>query len=1099
MWKRMGISGATKTVASRRKEVCFMVFKVFSQFIVLLLCLSISAAMPDQLSIGKGGGVFRIGGLEFRLAHFTPGYKQYTRQPGDAFFLPSPSMEWPLRFNGTFRTPTGVFKLTESFSKEGAATVRYEGRLDAAQAVASAELFLITTLPATEFAGENLRVNQIPLLLPARPEKPMRIVRNEVTELMIPLNHGTLVISGNNFRIQVADNRSSGRNTFTLRFYPICDQPGKIGNAEFSLAFNYRGINSFPLDLSRAANMDFADETPGDGKGGWTDQGPTNDLRMFQPGLRVFNGIKFQVIDPRKNHGKSCLVLRGENLPTLPDSAAIELPSNVRGASYLYLLHAAGWTKPHSRLGSVEITYPGQLRQREDLTVDIDAGNWWNPENLPNGTVVWRDHNDHAALGLYLTCIKLDRPDPVKILFRHGEGSLWMLVAASLADGAIRRPRPDEALFIVAGEKYVPIDAFKPIKAGTVLDLSSHTEKPAGKFGHIIATGNGHLAFEKAPGKRIRMFGTNLCGSACFPPRRYAPKLADELARMGYNSVRLHHIERELAEKGGKSSLEFSREKLDRLDWFVHCLKERGLYITIDLFSYRAPRPGELPSVSAQSNSTYGFKALLPFEEAVYQNWCDYVQNLLDHVNPYTGLRWADDPVLFCVNLVNEDSLPGLWRRAARNLFRKRYETYLEQRGIRTPENLNAVTGPYYEFLHELQARVIERLKHFVRTELKSKVLITDLNWYTVPYLSLMRGKLLDLVDNHQYTAHPSFLGKRWRLPIKVSQASSLSQFANNPRQMMPTRIFGKPFICTEYQFCSPNTSRTEAGALMGAYPALQDWDGLYRFAWSHGAQAYSQPVQLSNFDYSQSPERKLGEYLVYFQFLRGDVAAAPEGVAYPVDKRLFQVGSFFTSEFTKLGLFTRIGGAMPGAALHNVTLLSSLSGTAIPKRFRNIAGQRSITSSTGEITITKKSFQVAAPRFECVAGGEQTLRAKRLRLTDIPEFVTAAVVSLDKHPLAESNHMLFFCLVDIAATMQKFSSADRTTLLSYGKLPLLVRRMQPAVSISLPPRNWKLRRIDHDGTELGIHPSHYEDGLLKFHPDTGEAMVYEITKSELE
>ena len=376
-----------------------MVFKVFSQFIVLLLCLSISAAMPDQLSIGKGGGVFRIGGLEFRLAHFTPGYKQYTRQPGDAFFLPSPSMEWPLRFNGTFRTPTGVFKLTESFSKEGAATVRYEGRLDAAQAVASAELFLITTLPATEFAGENLRVNQIPLLLPARPEKPMRIVRNEVTELMIPLNHGTLVISGNNFRIQVADNRSSGRNTFTLRFYPICDQPGKIGNAEFSLAFNYRGINSFPLDLSRAANMDFADETPGDGKGGWTDQGPTNDLRMFQPGLRVFNGIKFQVIDPRKNHGKSCLVLRGENLPTLPDSAAIELPSNVRGASYLYLLHAAGWTKPHSRLGSVEITYPGQLRQREDLTVGIDAGNWWNPENLPNGTVVWRDHNDHAALG----------------------------------------------------------------------------------------------------------------------------------------------------------------------------------------------------------------------------------------------------------------------------------------------------------------------------------------------------------------------------------------------------------------------------------------------------------------------------------------------------------------------------------------------------------------------------------------------------------------------------------------------------------------------------------------------------------------------------
>lgn len=98
------------------------------------------------------------------------------------------------------------------------------------------------------------------------------------------------------------------------------------------------GLTYFSVDLSRQVNRAFADERADDGQGGWSDQGPTTDLRMFPTGPQVFGGVPFTVLSPL-----GCVVLKSGFRPQstdLPDRVTIEVN---RKADVLYFLHSGAW------------------------------------------------------------------------------------------------------------------------------------------------------------------------------------------------------------------------------------------------------------------------------------------------------------------------------------------------------------------------------------------------------------------------------------------------------------------------------------------------------------------------------------------------------------------------------------------------------------------------------------------------------------------------------------------------------------------------------------------------------------------------------------
>ena len=90
-------------------------------------------------------------------------------------------------------------------------------------------------------------------------------------------------------------------------------------------------------DLTSLLNRPLADEVDGDGKGGWTDQGPTMDLRNLYPGSYTYNDVPFRV-----EKGNACFIMKNKQRPSenLPAGGKVALKGK---ADVLAFLHSGGW------------------------------------------------------------------------------------------------------------------------------------------------------------------------------------------------------------------------------------------------------------------------------------------------------------------------------------------------------------------------------------------------------------------------------------------------------------------------------------------------------------------------------------------------------------------------------------------------------------------------------------------------------------------------------------------------------------------------------------------------------------------------------------
>ena len=185
---------------------------------------------------------------------------------------------------------------------------------------------------------------------------------------------------------------------------------------------------------------------------------------------------------------------------------------------------------------------------------------------------------------------------------------------------------------------------------------------PITESGRVTVAGSNFMV----GGKSIRFWGVNITSVGAFASKTNIPNIASHAQKMGINLVRFHHLDNPWGGSEGsifvpnQSTRNLNATTLDRLDFFIAELKKNGIYTNMNLNVSRTFNG--LDGV-ANADSLKDFaKGVTIFDPQLILLQKEYAQQLLTHVNPYTGLSLANDPALALVEIINENSLYGMWK-----------------------------------------------------------------------------------------------------------------------------------------------------------------------------------------------------------------------------------------------------------------------------------------------------------------------------------------------------------------------------------------------------------------------------------------------------
>ncbi|UCE47608.1 MAG: cellulase family glycosylhydrolase, partial [Phycisphaerales bacterium] len=285
-----------------------------------------------------------------------------------------------------------------------------------------------------------------------------------------------------------------------------------------------------------------------------------------------------------------------------------------------------------------------------------------DPVLLANNTG-WRwDVSDKGPI-----VVEFDRPC-ASVYFERGNKNQIraMFVGQDLAKGsytfsmAVTLPAGG-ALVKTLAERYGPADTSKWYSGALLhdkspVDLSFLNHKPAGRFGFVRAEGD-KLVFEN--GQQVRFWGGNIAAYAIFADREHIRTQAKRIAQLGYNLMRIHHhdsmgwVGRTVIEdKSRADSQHLDAEVMDRLDYWIKCLRDEGVYIWLDLHVGRLFKAGDRIGAGfaemqrrSKRDGAEG-KGFCYFNERIEQLMKDFNAKYMTHVNRYTSLAYKDDPAI---------------------------------------------------------------------------------------------------------------------------------------------------------------------------------------------------------------------------------------------------------------------------------------------------------------------------------------------------------------------------------------------------------------------------------------------------------------------
>ena len=654
--------------------------------------------------------------------------------------------------------------------------------------------------------------------------------------------------------------------------------------------------------------------------------------------------------------------------------------------------------------------------------------------------------------------------------------------------------------------RYIPV-RFYPDRMPIDISYVFADEKPAGKHGFCQVDGD---KFKFEDGTPARFWGVIFNGACCFPDHAYAEGVAVRLAQAGCNIVRFHQMDAEWATpnifrltagRRLKDTRHFDPVCMERHDYLIKCLKEQGIYIATDVTTYRKFKSGD--GVVDADLLSDNMKGVALYDPTMIELQKEYAANYWNHVNPYTGIAYKDDPTFVLLDITNENDLfseyktHALYGKSSQyydDMFRDMFAAWLKENGIAYDAygcEIFNTDKPMIDFRIHLSKRYFEGMYDYLREEVGVKIPICGTNWSRRGGLVKSQERM-DFQDGHHY-----YYDWKWGEYEKCTFHRSLTELENSRlAACSATRIHGQPFVMTEWDMPWPNSYRAEAPIWFPASALLQGWSGMMIHTYAYGSNLSSLDVlgkEATSSTIGSVPYRegiftcwndpsKFG--LFYHGALmmrRGDVREAKKTIGARV------------TDYAKNPC------VLPATAMeiHRVDAVLDTTDTSDLADIRPIEevfvreNPRKIVSDTGELwrDVAKRIGAVDTPATKAVYGFLGNAVANRtvgasitlsgMTVASNTDFATIALSSLTDEPIEKADCLL---LSTIGRSRSRGAQFDGEKLIDFGTGPIEVEVIDAEIAIKTEREGMRIWSVNSDGYYIGQLEKRYEDGWLKFH-----------------
>jgi hypothetical protein len=641
-----------------------------------------------------------------------------------------------------------------------------------------------------------------------------------------------------------------------------------------------------------------------------------------------------------------------------------------------------------------------------------------------------------------------------------------------------------------------PTDILDWQTAPVDLSFLNVSEKPAGKHGFLTAVGD-RLVF--GDGTPVRFWGTNLTAYALFASISHddIKRQARRLSELGFNLVRLHHHDSPwvnpniFGDQNRNDTRSLSAAMLQRLDWWIKCLKDEGIYIWLDLHVGRQLKAGDgiegFDEIS-KGKPTTDLKGYNYVNASIWQAMQRFNEAYVNHLNTFTGLRYKDDPAIAAVLLTNENDLTNHFGNALlpdknvprhNALYKAQADAFAAK--YRLPKDTvwrSWEHGPSKLFLNDLEHRFdVEMIEHLRKLDVKVPIVTTSF-WGDNGLSSLPALTAGNIIDAHSYGG----TGELEKNPLYA---------ANFMHWIAAAQIAGRPLSVTEWNVSPfPVPDRHAAPLYLASSASLQGWDALVQFAYSQ--QPTTNPGSPSNWHAFNDPALIATLPAAALLYRRNDVQEASTVYVFaPTREQLFNQ---VVSPRNAAAIRTAAEKGKLMIALPETRELPWLEKSQIPAgsklitdpQFALISGNvNEAVSDTGELRRNWEDgiYTINTPRTQAAMGwiGSKQINLANVDITATTRNATVAVQSLDGKNIDESRAILV-------------SLGARSIPRSENQLPFYSEPVTGRVTIRA---NEGLKLYKRSGPAKEEHeiPASYENGRYHINLDRGLGTYWLVLK----